>query len=499
MPSVRGRLVAYLLLPLAFLMTISIWADHRAVEQPVNAAFDHALSRAALLIAAHVRRLPNGQLGMGWPNPPPPLRPRQGSDAASPSYPGSRAGSAPGTRPGVEPGPRHGFAAGPGFGPWGGEPGSHERMLFRVSRPDGETVAGIADLPVVPAHDPSGLDFTDVSYRNTSFRMVSYRTNDAGEPLVVTVADTMLRRNRTLQRLDAAIGVSDFIQLLLVLVIALVGIGVALRPLRLLREKIIDRAPQSLEPLPPEPTPSEVRPLVDSLNALLLTVRDSARAQQHFLTNAAHQLRTPLTGLKAQLEVLRNETPDRAQQARITLLQDSIDRLAHTANQLLALARAEPSAHRQSDFAPQSLPMLVNEVVGAMLDRALAQRIDLGAECAPAQVNGVRWLLHEMLTNLLDNAIRHTPPDGQITVRCGIERNAPYLEVEDSGPGIPPDEREKVLERFYRAPGSGGHGCGLGLAIVDEVARTHQARLSILDGQGGRGARMRIDFPAHGA
>lgn len=117
MPSVRGRLVAYLLLPLAFLMTISIWADHRAVEQPVNAAFDHALSRAALLIAAHVRRLPNGQLGMGWPNPPPPLRPRQGSDAASPSYPGSRAGSAPGTRPGVEPGPRHGFAAGPGFGP----------------------------------------------------------------------------------------------------------------------------------------------------------------------------------------------------------------------------------------------------------------------------------------------------------------------------------------------------------------------------------------------
>ncbi|MGC1547381.1 MAG: sensor histidine kinase [Rhodanobacter sp.] len=494
-PSVRGRLMLYLLLPLIFLMTISIWADHRVIAKPVNDAFDHALSHAALVIAAHVKRTPDGQLKMTWPSPMPPmLRPWFGQRPG----PGQRPRPEPGFEPGPGQEPSPDFVAGPnaGLGPWSG-PGARERMLYRVSRPNGETLAGTADLPMVSANDPGGLDFADLPYRDTPFRVVSYRTDDAGEPLVITVADTMQRRHRALRKLDAAIGISDFIQLLLVLAIALIGITVALRPLKRLRDKIVSREPQSLEPLPAEPVPSEVGPLVESLNALLSTVRDSAMAQQHFLTNAAHQLRTPLTGLKAQLEVLRSETTDGPQQARIALLQGGIDRLAHTANQLLALARAEPSAHRASDFAVLSLPVLVNEAVEVMLDRAVKHQIDLGAECAPAQVNGVRWLLHEMLVNLLDNAIRHTPEGGQVTVRCGIEHGVPYLEVEDSGPGIPPAERERVRERFYSAPrgNNHGHGSGLGLAIVEEVVRVHLARLSILDSHEGQGARMRIDMP----
>jgi two-component system sensor histidine kinase TctE len=199
--------------------------------------------------------------------------------------------------------------------------------------------------------------------------------------------------------------------------------------------------------------------------------------------------------LKAQLEVLSNEAHDAAQQARITLLQGSVDRLAHTANQLLALARAEPSAHRPSDFVPLSLPELISAVIDLMLDRALAHNIDLGAECLPATPLGVQWLLNELLVNLLDNALRHTPDGGQITLRCGTESGRAYLEVEDSGPGIPIEERARIRERFYRSPGSSGQGTGLGMAIVDEIVRSHGANLVIGDAHNGSGARIRVEFP----
>ena len=176
-----------------------------------------------------------------------------------------------------------------------------------------------------------------------------------------------------------------------------------------------------------------------------------------------------------------------------------MDRLAHTANQLLTLARAEPSAHRASHFTAVDLPHLIGEVIDSSLDRAVAHGIDLGAECEPVQVTGVYWLLLEVLNNLIDNAIRHTPAGGNITIRCGTTDQRPFLEVDDSGVGIPVEERDKVRERFYRSVRStndGSDGCGLGLAIVDEVARVHGAHLSILDGTSGRGVRMRIDFPA---
>jgi len=215
------------------------------------------------------------------------------------------------------------------------------------------------------------------------------------------------------------------------------------------------------------------------------------------MANAAHQLRTPLTGLKAQLEVLTRETSGTPLQERISLLQGGVDRLAHTANQLLTLARAEPSAHRASHFTTVELPHLVGEVIDGMLDRALARGIDFGADTQPVQVSGVYWLLHELLINLIDNAIRHTPSGGNITVRCGIQEGHAFLEVDDSGSGIPSEERDKVRERFYRGAGSNDDGCGLGLAIVDEVARVHGAQLSILDGSSGRGTRMRIDFRAN--
>jgi two-component system sensor histidine kinase TctE len=426
--------------------------DHHSIVSPIYAAFDRSLSRAALAIAAQIHRQPGGQFDIMLPDhPPPPLR-------ALPE----------------------------------------ERFFYRVSNAQGATYAGSADLPVVPPQSDDEFAYQDAAYRGMHLRLVSYRIMEGGEPLVITVGETPHRRDMAVQHLDVSFGVNDSIQMLLVFGIALFGISVALRPLQRLRDQIARRPSHNLTPLPTDDVPGEVLPLVESLNALLATVRESALSQQHFLANAAHQLRTPLTGIKAQLEVLARDAAGSPLQDRIERLHGGIDRLAHTANQLLALARAEPSAHGSSRFLPVDLSNLIAQVVSSSLDRALGHGIDLGAECQPARVAGVYWVLHELLMNLVDNAIRHTPPGGHVTLRCGVDGGRPFLEVDDTGTGIPPEEREKVKERFYRGANSDGESCGLGLAIVEESARAHGAFFSILDGRCGRGTRMRIDFPASG-
>jgi two-component system sensor histidine kinase TctE len=452
--SVHKRLLSYLLAPLFLLLVAGVAVDHHVIVSPIHSAFDHSLSRSALAIVARIHPRGDGQLDVALPSrPPAPLR-------AMPD----------------------------------------EHFYYRVSLPDGTTIAGTPELPTAPdTQSADGFSYTNVDFHGHSFRLASYRTSETGAPLVVSVAETPARRDRAVHRLDVAFLINDTVQMAAVLIIALVGIRIALRPLQRLSRQIAGRPAVALNQLPTDEVPAEVLPVVESLNALLGRVRDSVLSQQHFLANAAHQLRTPLTGLKAQLEVLARETAGTSLEERIDLLQGGVDRLAHTANQLLTLARAEPSAHRASHFTAIDLPHLIGEVIDSSLDRAIAHGIDLGADAQPVQVTGVYWLLHEVLNNLIDNAIRHTPPGGNITIRCGASNGRPFLEVDDSGIGIPVEERDKVRERFYRSvrsTGNGSDGCGLGLAIVDEVARVHGAQLSILDGTSGRGARMRIDFPA---
>jgi two-component system, OmpR family, sensor histidine kinase TctE len=488
-PSIRSRLLGYLLLPLILLLIASIWADHRTYVSPMYDMFDRALSHAAVAMASHVHKAPDGHLYVDRQDPGPPLVHGPGPGEAPLPPP-------PGDEPFERERPPERFD--PEYRPMSWMrlySGARENFVFRISKADGTTLAGDETLPMTTGEIIDNLTYGETNHKGLYYRLASYHTVVDGEPIIVTVGETVHRRDEVVRRLDTVVGLSDGIQLLLVLGLCLFGIRIALRPINRLRDQIMHREPQSLQPLPLEPVPSEVRPLVSSLNNLLVTVRDSTLAQQHFLTNAAHQLRTPLTGLKAQLEVLANETQDRAQQERISRLQGSVDRLAHTANQLLALARAEPSAHGPSDFVAIQLDALISAVVGSMLDRALSHEIDLGAECEPVQVHGVYWLLHELLINLVDNAIRHTPEGGNITLRCGRHHGAPFLEVEDSGPGIAHAERERVRERFYRAAGSNGQSSGLGLAIVEEIARSHRARFEILDACEGTGARMRIEFP----
>ncbi len=170
--------------------------------------------------------------------------------------------------------------------------------------------------------------------------------------------------------------------------------------------------------------------------------------------------------------------------------------MIHLTNQLLTLARSDRSSHDIASRQLVRLPELVDSVIAAHLDAALARGQDLGAETEPAMLRAVEWELREMLVNLVDNAIRYTPPGGRVTVRCGARAAAaPYIEVEDTGPGIPPAERDRVFERFYRVSSAPPGGSGLGLAIVHEIASLHDATVRILEAPGGHGTIVRVDFP----
>ncbi|MBP7581843.1 MAG: sensor histidine kinase, partial [Vogesella sp.] len=228
-----------------------------------------------------------------------------------------------------------------------------------------------------------------------------------------------------------------------------------------------------------------------AINSLLDEVHSQVAQQRRFIADAAHQLRTPLAGLKSQTELVRTELrerePDLPRVSRqLAQVETSVARSIRLVNQLLALARAEPEAGLT--LQTLDLAQLVREVTAEAVPRALSARIDLGleAEAGSMMIRGHAGLLRELLANLLDNAVQYTPADGEVTVL--LQRRGPqvYVAVQDNGPGIPAAERERVFERFYRGSAEGkGKGCGLGLAIVQEIARRHGSQLVLGDTPGG--------------
>jgi two-component system sensor histidine kinase TctE len=265
--------------------------------------------------------------------------------------------------------------------------------------------------------------------------------------------------------------------------------------LREVQEQIAQRSARDLAPLPLDRVPVEIRSIVETLNRLFHTVSESATAQRRFLESAAHQLRTPLTGVQAQLELMAADEADVSKQQRLTLILDAARRLAHTTQQLLTLARSDEAANLRWDLVDVDLAVIVENAVADRVAAADLAGVDLGAEIGPASVKGVGWLLSEAVGNLANNAIAHSPPGGQVTLRCGLHRGAPFVEVTDSGVGIPPQERDRVFERFVRGSNARGTGSGLGLAIVKEVAQLHGATIDIDIGPNGTGTSITLRFP----
>jgi two-component system sensor histidine kinase TctE len=334
----------------------------------------------------------------------------------------------------------------------------------------------------------------DASFRGEPIRLVSYRTLAGPALVTVTVGETLHKRDAARAAVLTTAVAVDAAELALLLALIWLGVRLSLAPLRHVASQIYRRSARDLAPLPLTRVPIEIRGVVEALNRLFATVTRSSAEQRRFLESAAHQLRTPLTGIQAQLELLAGDATEPQHAERLRSVLDAARRLAHTAQQLLALARADEAVTLDRKFEDVDLARVVESAIGDRVAAADAAGIDLGAEIEATTVRGVPWLIAEALANLLDNALNYTPADGRVTVRC--ERgSSPNLQVMDTGPGIPPCDRERVVDRFFRGGNARGDGSGLGLAIVREVAQLHGATLSIDAGPDGRGTLVTLRFP----
>ena len=388
------------------------------------------------------------------------------------------------------------------------ETGSHDRIFYRVdSLEDRGFVSGYEDLPAPPARlQVDEPVFHDALYRGERLRLVSMlkRVYDpqVHGPVLVQVGETLGARERLSQRIlrDAVLTQLGLIAAAIVLVT--LGIRRGLLPLKGLRREVLARSGDDLSPIDTHDVPREVVPLVEALNQHSARQRALTEAQRRFFANASHQLKTPLAVLNAQAALaLRQEDPAEMQ-ATLREMQACTRAAGRIVQQLLALARSDPG--QPMERSDVDLAAMCRELLLELMPLARSRRIDLGLEDAPETiVTGERTLLHEMLANLVHNALTYTPEGGTVTVSLGREESAGgtlhTLVVEDDGPGIPAAERARVFERFYRL-GGGTEGSGLGLAIVHDVCLRHGMSVALEDGRGGRagggpGLRVVLRWP----
>lgn len=453
--SLHRQLVLWVLLPQLVLWLAGGFATYRLAVHYVNQAADATLSQATRAVAGRVRPV-GDRLVIDFP------------DAAQKVL----------------------------------EADPTDRYFYTVSTPPGQFILGNYNIPLPPAHMTPRLDrpwFYDgeVVHRDsgpagavpppTKVRIAAlYLTfgEAQGKPqwMLVQVARSMANRENIWKMIliDTLLPLSGLILLMTMIVWA--GTGKGLSPLLRLRREVEGRAPADLTPLKADAAPQELRSLVRALNGLLASVRQSVDAQKRFIADAAHQLRTPLAGLKTQTELALDASTDPALSARLKLVHQSATRSAHLVNRLLMLARAEPEAAMAQDKGPVELTALVQSTVAARVPRALRAGVDLGMGedegALPLWVEGNEMLLGEALANVLENAIEYAGRNSEVTVRTGRDANDAVITVSDTGPGIAPADRARVFDRFVRATDQ-GLGCGLGLSIVKEILTRHGGTVTL--------------------
>jgi two-component system sensor histidine kinase TctE len=380
-----------------------------------------------------------------------------------------------------------------------------DALYYQVIGPTSKLIQGDREIPwpSLPAMVEAGkVLFRDERIEADNVR-VAYAfipVKSSLPPVIVQVAETLKKREELSSRIISGVLLPQFAIIPLAVILVYLGLMRGIAPLRLLQLRIHRRRPTDLSPIPVKRVPDEVRPLVVSFNQMMGRLEENLQAQHRFIAQAAHQMRTPLTGLKTQTELALAETDPAQMRTALQLIAESTDRASHMINQLLMLARAEASHEKLHKVVTLDLDALARSVTEDWVVRAMAKRIDLGFESSRANllINGVPLLLRELLTNLVDNAIKYTAPGGHVTVRARAAREA-VIEVEDDGIGIPLEERVSIFERFYRVLGTDAEGSGLGLAIAAEIAELHQARIDLLTGGQGTGSLFRVSFPRHWA
>jgi two-component system sensor histidine kinase TctE len=315
--------------------------------------------------------------------------------------------------------------------------------------------------------------------------------------VLVQVGETLNKRQKLSNEIVAGIIIPQFFLFPFVAFLVWFGLQRGIQPLERLRQRLLSRRPGDLSPIDVLEAPEELAPLIEAFNGVMERLATSMRAQDRFIADAAHQMRTPLAGLRTQLEFALRQKDPVDLQASLERIRQSVERSARMISQLLSLARSQEETPPR--FEPVEINALVREVTQEWVEAALAKRIDLGFEGSEeaALVEGSRLLLHELLSNLLDNAVRYTPNGGKVTARVSLgtaARDFVVVEIEDDGIGISEKDRELIFERFYRVPGTEAAGSGLGLPIVRSIANQHHASVQVRTAPSGRGSLFTVIF-----
>ncbi len=454
--SLFGEILDWMLAPLLLVWPMSVTITYLAAQNIANAPFDRMLTNHVQLLADHLE-LADGRVTLQLP-----AREVLRSDVSDSVY-------------------------------------------YMVLGLRGEFIAGERELPI-PAFDAAApldrVTVRDEQSLRVAHLWVDLARRDGAQPVLIQVAEPLDNRAQLANEIIRGVIVPQFVVLPIAVVLVWFGLTRGLAPLNLLQRRIRARRPDDLSPIDPQAAPEELTPLVDAFNELLQRLQQNLETQKRFIGHAAHQMKTPLAGLRTQAELALRETDP--QQLRRSLIQiaAATGRAAHLINQLLALARAEHQATDLAAFKVTDLAPLVREVLREFVPEAIARHIDLGFEAdgRAARIIGIPVLLGEMLKNLVDNALRYTPGGGAVTVRLRSEASSVFVEVEDTGPGIPHAEQHLVFERFYRVLGTNIDGSGLGLAIVREIAEQHDALLRVgfnprSQAPGLPGTLISIEFP----
>ncbi len=378
------------------------------------------------------------------------------------------------------------------------EDGAQERIFHAVVGPDGEVLTGYADLPVPEVPAVSGeVVVAEVLYRDQTIRIAAMRKRlydpllEGRDDVVIAVAETSASRSAlALQLFVDSLG-RQLALVALGIVMLGIALGTAFNPLLALRREIRARTDDDLTPIPENDVPSEVRPLIHAINLHMERISRMLQFRRRFLADAAHQIRTPLAVLNTQAEYgLRQREPDEMRRTFEGLIH-SIGGTRRLADQMLALSQAEAAEILADEYTGLDLRSLVRDVTAELVPLAMNKNIELSFEAADEALSmrGNASMLHEMVANLIDNAIRYTPAGGQVLVAVGAWGEDTVISVSDNGPGIPEHERENVFMRFYRILGHGDkQGSGLGLAIVREIALAHDGTVTLKSGSGPDGA-----------
>lgn len=379
-----------------------------------------------------------------------------------------------------------------------------DRLLYMVSTPPGQFILGNRNLPDPPLDRLQlGVPFLfDSHIAQEPVRIVALLLSYGDElgpmqTMLVQVARSSANREQVARRIleDTMLPLSALMLLLSLIVWA--GVRAGLAPLNRMRNVVEGRNATDLTPIELDAAPEEVRALAHAINHLLARVERSVTAQKRFISDAAHQLRTPLAGLKTQTELALADATTADQRQRLQRVQECAVRSAHLVNQLLTLARADPESATRQAHVRLDLAALARDVTAELVPRALQARIDLGYghthdgsdsdgdDTLPVYVHAIPLLLREALSNVIDNALRYAGSGSQVTVRAYADaepggRPRATLVVEDTGPGIADEAKPQVFERFVRfSPDT--LGCGLGLAIVKEIVERHAGTVHLHD------------------